>query len=49
MNIWNIGILALIAICFFGCLCIVIDANNWFFVMGLVASTLAAFYFLGEV
>jgi hypothetical protein len=48
MNIWDVGIWSVIFFCFVGCLCIVINAANWFFVVGLIFSALAAFYFLGE-
>jgi len=48
MNIWEIAIWAILSFCFVSCLCIIINANNWVFVIGLLVSALTAYYFLGQ-
>ena len=48
MNIWDIGIWALVSFCFVACFAIVVTAANWFFVIGLLVSTLFALYLLGQ-
>lgn len=48
MNLFDKGIWAIVTFCFIACLFLVINADNWFFVVGLIFSALAAFYLLGE-
>jgi hypothetical protein len=48
MNIWNVGFWALLVTCFMACVSVVITRDNWFFVIGMVSTTVFATYFLGE-
>jgi hypothetical protein len=48
MNIWDISFWAILVVAFFASLSIVLTSANWFFVLGLVVSTMAITYFLGE-